>query len=482
MATNQIATPRPEYTAHQERLALINTLMGGTPAMQAASTKYLPQEPAESNKAYEVRLARTTLFNAFRRTIQKLTGEVFSKDVDVGDDVPEQIKEWLENIDLQGRNESRFAQEVFAAALKDGVTHILVDYPQADGLNTLADEQAAGVRPYWVHVPASRLIGWKVRNANGRQELAQVRITESANISDPDNLYAEIQVNRVRVIEPGKYEVWEEQTDKKETKWVSIEKGILTISGIPLVTIMFGAPMSPMTAEPPLEDLAYLNLTHWQSSSDQRNILHFARVPLLFGKGLTDAQGRAPGEAGSNFEVGINRLIHSTNPEADLKVVEHSGACIESGQNDLQDLEDKMALFGLTLMLPKGGQVTATQAGSDKSENDSALRGWAMILKDCLEQALVFTAQWAKLGDVGGSVTVNTDFRAFSGIDMQVLTQALNAGKIPLSLWLSEAQRRGVVAADVDEVEVAAMLAADQRAGSLNALAGGLLRGGAAGV
>ena len=42
-----------------------------------------------------------------------------------------------------------------------------------------------------------------------------------------------------------------------------------------------------MTAHPPLMDLAWLNLAHWQSASDQRHILHVARVPILFGRNLT---------------------------------------------------------------------------------------------------------------------------------------------------------------------------------------------------
>jgi len=35
-----------------------------------------------------------------------------------------------------------------------------------------------------------------------------------------------------------------------------------------------------MQAKPPLLDLAWLNVEHWQSASDQSNILHVARVPI----------------------------------------------------------------------------------------------------------------------------------------------------------------------------------------------------------
>jgi hypothetical protein len=197
---------------------------------------------------------------------------------------------------------------------------------------------------------------------------------------------------------------------------------------------------------------------------------------MWFGKGITDAQGKALGEAGSQVVTGAGHLIHSTNTEADLKGIALESAPADAMGRELNALEEKMALFGLTLMLPKTGQVTATQAGQDKSENDSALRGWAMILKDCLELALQYTAAWGKLGNKGGSVIVNTDFRAFSGIDSTILTQAMIAGKIPMGLWLREMQRRGTIADDVDETEVLAMLSNEQRNLNLQGLAGAFLR------
>lgn len=474
MAENNVSTPLPEYTAHQESLKLINTLMGGTAAMRGAGTTYLPQEPAESTDAYPIRLGRTTLFNAFKRTVQKLTGEVFCKDVDVGEDVPPQVAEWAsEDIDLQGRNLSRFAQKVFMAGLRDGVTHILADYPQADGVATLADEKAAAIRPYWVHIEASRLIGWRFETVNGKRTLVQVRITEVQTVPDGD--YATKNVNRIRVLNQDSFEIWEEHADDKgESEWVLVQEGIVTLGFIPLATFMFGEQVSEMTADPPLDDLAELNLAHWKLDSDYRTTLH-QMVPIWFGKGITDATGKGPGEGGSQVIVGAGRLIHSMNTEADLKGIALESGPAEAMKAELAALEDKMALFGLTLMLPKGGQITATQAGQDKSENDSALRGWAMVFKDGLELALQYMARWAKLGDKGGTLIVNTDFRAFSGLDVTVLTTAMVAGKIPMGLWLKELQRRGVVEDDVDETEVLAMLTNEVRNTSLGGLSGSFL-------
>lgn len=489
---SDISTPLPEYTELQERLALPNTLMGGTAAMRKAGDKYLPQEPAESTKAWEFRRDRTTLFNAFKRTIEKLKGEVFSKDVTLGDDVSQQIKDWCEDIDLQGLNISRFSQGVFKGALKDKVSYILVDYPageiaprRLDGRLTQEDINRAGRRPWWVLLTSDRVIGPpQYQSVNGKQIMVQVRFTENQTVPDGD--YGVKEVKRIRVMKaasfdsagnpltdelgnplPASYEVWEEQDEGGKTEWIMIESGPITLGFIPLIPVIFGD-------EPPVEDLAYLNLAHWQLDSDYRQTL-YQMVPMWFAKGIVDAQGKAMGEDGNQVITGAGRFIHTTNTEGDLKGIALSSDPAKAMEAELKNIEDRMALFGLTLMLPKGGQVTATQSASDKSENDSALRGWAMILKDCLEVALSYTAQWAKLEAKVLSVTVNTDFRVFSGVELQYLTQAMIAGKIPMGLWLKEAQRRGAVGDDVDETEVMAMLENEMRSGGFAGLAGSIL-------
>lgn len=491
MPDNAVSIPLPEYEKHQDRLALINVLMDGLPSLKEQSSEYLPQEPAESQTAYKLRVRRSIDFTPFyERTLQKMVGEVFSKDLVLGEDVPSEIKSLCENIDMQGKNESRFAQEVFKAALKDGITHILVDYPQADGLSTRAEELAAGVRPYWVHIPASRLIGWKHAMIAGRPVLTQVRFTETATESDPKDPYADKTVNRIRVMTVGEnngpvvFEVWEERKgENDQVDWVQISTGSITLNFIPLVTITAGEAISLMTAKPPLEGVATLNLSHWQLYSDYKQTLH-QMVPIWFGKGIMDSQGACLGEDGCQVVMSAGRIISTSNTEASLEGITLDGAPAEAMLKELRNIEDKIALFGLTLMLPKTGQVTATQAGQDKGENDSALRGWAMLLKDCLELALTYTAKWLKIGDSGGSVAVNTDFKVFAIADLDSIGKLVIAGKLPVEVYIDEAKRRGVMMDSWDAADIMAMLENQLRqAGAANfgALAEEVLRRGQAG-
>lgn len=450
---DDISQPVDAYIEHQSRLDLPNTLLGGTDAMRKARTKYLPQEPEESDKAYENRLQRSTLLNAFKRTVSYLSGQVFSRPLIFQDDNPKEIKDLTEDIDKQNNNVDVFAKKVFEAGLVDGITCILVDYPSAPTDLTKEQEKALDLRPYWVHVPASSLIGWRTQTIGGEVKLTQVRILET--VEKNDGKYGIKTVKRIRLLEPGRFELYEDDSDGKEISWKLIDSGETSFTGeIPLAIFRPGKQITFMTSEPPLEDLAYMNLSHWQSSSDQTNILHFARVPLLFGKMLADDV--------SKIEIGPNRMIHSNREDSDLRYVEHTGAAIGSGRDNLDDIEQNMSLYGLQLLMPKTGRITATEKALSSSENDCTLKTWALQFKDTLEQAIVYTAKWMKVENPG-SVTANTEFRLLQTADADVLIKAKVSGILPKRTVLQEFLRRGIIAEDSDLDKIEEWLVEEQQ-------------------
>jgi hypothetical protein len=191
-----------------------------------------------------------------------------------------------------------------------------------------------------------------------------------------------------------------------------------------------------MTARPALEDLAYLNLRHWQSSSDQANILHFTRVPVLFAKMLDDD---AP------LEIGPNRMIRASHENADLRYVEHQGAAIAAGRQDLEDAKAEMAAFGLSLLTARPGGMTATQRAIDSAEAMSPLASWAMLLGDCLSRAANLSARWQGLPE-----TAEVRLAAQSGLapsieDAKLLLEAFEAGVIDAETAENELRRRGYI-------------------------------------
>src|SRR6185369_7129322 len=110
-----------EYRALHDDWELVEALMGGTKAMRAAGKAHLPQWPNEDARSYATRLTTAVLYPAYQHTVETLVGKVFSHPVTIGEDVPSRLKQWSEDIDLEGRNLSIFASDLLEGAIGPGL-------------------------------------------------------------------------------------------------------------------------------------------------------------------------------------------------------------------------------------------------------------------------------------------------------------------------------------------------------------------------
>lgn len=409
--------------------------------MRLAGERWLPREPGESHEAYGTRIGRSVLFNGLARTVQAMAGRPFVRPVVLGEAVPEPLRTWARDIDLMGRDLTVFARDVFRAALLDGVTHVLVDYPRLpDGL-TLAEERALAARPYLVHVPAADVIGWRTERAGGAERLVQLRLRECT--AEPDGEWGERGVERIRVLEPGSYALYAED---QQRRWQIVEAGATSLDAIPLVTI-YAERTGLLTATPPLLDLAWLNLAHWQSASDQRHILHVARVPILFGRNLRVGAGE--------LEIGPNRMIQGEGEGADLRYVEHSGAAIAAGRDDLSDLEARMAALGADLIAGRTGGAAAVPTATQRAIEAAQHMGWQVALVRGLElglgRALALMAEWAGLpapmpADGLVDISDETGTSVQADADVSALIELRRLGDLDRATLFHELKRRGVLA------------------------------------
>lgn len=442
-----VATPSAAAASNVANASLARTLMGDTAAMRAARKTYLPKNEAESEDAYNVRLQRSVLFNAFGKTVEDMTGKVFAKPVVIKDDVPAQIQAFAEDIDLTGRHLNVFARDVFHDAMQPGVSFILTDQPpapqRADGQPaTLADEQKAGVRPYLVHIPVERMLGWISQVIGGVETILQVRILECVTERDGD--FHETEVQQIRVIDAGTpkctWRTFRRSESDKET-WIENAAGVTALPFITLVAV-YTKRTGFMTGSPPLGKLADLNVAHWQLDSDLGNITHVAQVPILHFAGFAE---------GDKFAIGTADAIRSSEPTAKVVYVEHTGKAIESGRQRLKDIEFQMQTMGLSLLVDKPGQTATGEVRDDVKEN-SPLAMMAANLQDALEISLGFMAQYMGLGDdAGGSLDVNKDFGVMAQRnDLQQLAAVRAQGDISRETLWEEMQRRNYLSEDFD--------------------------------
>ncbi len=442
-----VASPSSAYLRMAPRWRMIDVLLGGTETMRAAGEEFLPQYDNETNNNYQARLSRATLLNMTEQTLETLAGKPFREAIVLDEDVAPQIVELSDDIDMQGNNLQAFGRSWFREAWAKGFSHVLVEHPTPElkydeegreRPRTLEDDRNEGLRPFWVHVKPECLIAAYSAIVNGKEELTHIRIREK---TIEQSQWGEIAVDRIRVLEPGTWQLW--APNEKGDEWHVESQGVTSLDYIPLVTFYAGKRSGLMECKPPLTDLAYLNVSHWQSSSDQRNVLTVSRFPILAASGVP---------ADQKVVIGPNNFLTTEDAKGKWYYVEHTGAAIAAGQVDLESLEDQMASYGAEYMRKRPGDETATGRALDSAESSSYLASTVLAFQDCVEQAMQFTADWLKI-ESGGSATVNADvdISESDGKEVDALLKMRAQRDLSRKAFLNAMKLRQILPEDFDE-------------------------------
>lgn len=389
-----------DYVAMQEDVQYVRTVYGGTKTMRAAGKEMLPIHPMEQEAAWKRRRDRAVLYNQLKRAVGGLVGMVLRKDP-VLEDVPPAILADLDNIDQMGSDLPTFVKALSDDAMVDGLAWIHVEYPTpSEDVRTLRDARDVGIRPYWVHVPFSEAINWRFEFSNGKPRLTLFVYREAREVEK--GAYGTAEEVCYRVLRPGSWEIWKKvKDDEGREGWQMVEDGVTTLSYIPVYPV-FGRRTGPFRAEPPLLDVAYENVEHYQVRSDYRHALSFASQPIPWVIGM-DPEGK--------LGWGSGQMLTIESVNAKVGVLESSGIALQASRDELKDIEGRIAVLSLAMLLRntgEGREKTATEISVDKAEGDSELATFARGLQASLNMALQAHADFRDLEP--GYITVNRDF------------------------------------------------------------------------
>lgn len=443
------ATESNAYMVMKPRWAKMEALVGGTEAMRAAGETYLPRHAQELPERYAERLGVATLLNITELTLESLVGRPFSDPVMLSEDMPQEIKEVMEDVDLQGNNIDVFARRWFREGLLKAFAHVLVEFPRLepneDGSpRTLEDDRRDRVRPYWVFIKPENLIFAHVELRQGREVVTHARFLEETVEMVG---FAEVTKRRIRVFEPGIQVIYEEVEDEKgKTKWIEVDRIPVDLPFVPLVTF-YAAKDGPMLGKPPLMDLADINIAHWQSGSDQRSVLTVARFPMLARSGASEDED-------DDITVGPYKWLSTSDPNGKFYYVEHSGKAIKSGKEDLEDLVAQMSHYGAEFLKKQPGRQTATARALDSAEATSPLQDMTIRFMDAVDHALWMTSQWMKLPKAG-TVKISVEFgpEKSDQNDILALQFTRKIRDISRKAYLAELKRRGLLQDDYNPDE-----------------------------
>lgn len=426
----QVGDPNSAWYAMEPHWILIEDLLQGTYGMRRKHRRYLPQEPRELDESYDNRLARSVVPPYYQRLERMLAGMLTRKPVKL-QDVSDAIREQLFDVDMQGNDLNVWTYETARKLVRYGHVGCLVDAPSDGG------------RPYWCTYTPRQILGYRTEQQDGAQRLTQLRLQETVLEADPDSKYGEKQIDQVRVLTPGQYQIHQRQ-DNGEYKVT--DEGATSLTEIPF-SVAYSNRVGFMESRPPLEDIAELNLKSYQVQSDLDNQLHISAVPMLAFFGFpTSAEevSAGPGEA----------LAFPADGRAEY--IEPQGRSFDYQFKRLEQIALQINELGLSAVL--GQKLSAETAASkmiDRSQGDSTMMVIAQNVQDMIDNSLKFHAQFMGQQEAAGSCTVNRDFigARLDPADVNALLQLYTAGTITKDTLLQQLADGEVLGDDFDVQE-----------------------------
>ena len=426
----QVGDPNASWYAQEPHWVLIEDLLGGTYGIRRKHRRYLPQEPRELDESYDNRLARSVVPPYYQRLERMLAGMLTRKPVKL-QDVSDAIREQLFDVDMQGNDLNVWTYETARKLVRYGHIGCLVDAPSNGG------------RPYWCTYTPRQILGYRTEQQDGAQRLIQLRLQETVLEVDPDSKYGEKQIDQIRVLTPGEYQIHQRQ-DNGEYKVV--DEGTTSLAEIPF-SVAYSNRVGFLESRPPLEDIAELNLKSYQVQSDLDNQLHISAVPMLalFGfPSSAEEVSAGPGEA----------LAFPADGRAEY--IEPQGRSFDFQFKRLEQIALQINELGLSAVL--GQKLSAETAASkmiDRSQGDSTMMVIAQNVQDMIDNCLRFHAEFMGQQEAAGSCTVNRDFigARLDPTDVNALLQLYTAGTITKETLLQQLADGEVLGDDFDVQE-----------------------------
>jgi len=408
---------------------IMKAVTEGTEYLRENSEAFLPLEPREDFDAYLARVNRAVFSPFTQRLIRAATGLVLRKPITLNGD-PYWTEMFKMDVDGCGSDLDEYARRILMCSLTYGQSHILVDYPAPSGALSLAEERQQNRRPYWIEVDPNNLYGWRLDRESNYGNLIQARIAEKAVLPDGD--FGEKVYDQIRVIEPGRYRVFRKKEQIEEMYDVSdnsvtgnfemgsadkdykqVESGEFSLGEIPLVTVYSGKTEN-LVSKPPLLDIAYLNIAHFQRQADLIHSLHVASQPMLVMEGYDDQT--------KDLAISVNYAM-ATQPGNKVYYVEPASSAFDAQSAEIKELQMQMATLGIsTLSQQKFVAESADARRLDRVDTNSMLAMVSMELEQKLQKCFNLSAEYVGIEPPEVKISRDFDIERLIGQDITALT------------------------------------------------------------
>ncbi|GKX54092.1 hypothetical protein SOASR030_02040 [Leminorella grimontii] len=432
----------PAWAEFQPEWDMIGDCVDGERKIKKAGKKYLPHPSDDSasddptGSRYESYKKRAAFVNATGRTLSGLIGIAFSKQPVI------ELKGGIEGLnsdaDGEGQPLSQLIRDALSQNLKRGRAGVLADFT-GSGIQSQAEKG----RPILRLFTAKQIINWRV--TNGKTSLVVVKYEEPEDDHRGFELAMKKYWIELRLVNGvAHWRKWEQGTD-------SITGTELTpftdASNIPLSELPWawiGSSNNDHTPDsPPLADIAYLNIKHYQCEADLAEAAHTVGQPMVGLTGLTNDWVNDHLQDG--FVVGSRKGV-MLPVGGDLKFAQPEDRNLILSVAERR--EKQMAMLGAKLVERNTSARTAAQATDEAQTDNSVLSLCAGNVEQAIHRALDFAILFAGGGEY--TVTLNKQYE-IAQLDSQAITAlmaAVQSGNMRVIDFIRYQQRVGLVPQD----------------------------------
>ncbi|QZA70448.1 portal [Erwinia phage AH03] len=425
MALPNVAFMRPELANYIEQYDLIRDAISGEVAVKKQGPKYLPYpngtspSKKEDKERYAKYGKRAVFYGVTKRTIAGLIGQVFKKPADIK--VPGAMQKVMENASGAGVSVQQLSKKAETYALAYGRSGVLVDYPETGGELTQAELESGNIRPTLTVYSPMEIYNWRVIDRGAEEILSLVVLAESYVYEDDgfemksggrfrvlfldnENLFVmqtwelrqPTQWDGQKILKQANYEM------KSETRPTGPDGN--RIDKIPFWFI--GSENNDSSPDnPPMYDLASLNMAHYRNSADYEEAVNVVGQPTLFLKNFP-AQYIAD-ELGGEIPLGVAGGFAGPK-DSDAKLLQVAPNILVAEAMLMK--ERQMVALGAKLVEQSSVQRTAFEAGLEASSENSTLGNITNNVSDVFTKALKFCAFYMNIEYAEIIFKLNTDF------------------------------------------------------------------------
>jgi hypothetical protein len=383
----------PDLVRLKPQYEMIEDCYAGEKQVKYRSDRYLPRPNAadrspQNLERYRAYLLRSVFYNVTRRTTNGLVGVIFDTPPTVK--IPDTLKPVIADASGGGISLEQCAQRATRYSLMEGRAGLFVDYPDAPE-EGISKEDADKLHPQITIYGPLDIINWRVEEIGSSDVLTLVVLREYFIVSDDGFEQKKKEQFRVLRLTNGVYsqQIWrptETATGGMERPWKSFND-ITDAKGKSLDRIPFtfiGAENNDAEPDdPPMYDMASLNIAHYRNSADYEELTFLVGQPTPWISGLSEDW--VTSVLGGKVELGSRAVIPlPQGGEAGLLQVTESTLPFSA----MEHKEKQMVALGAKLVEQKSVERTATEAKIDNEGETSTLANVARNVGSAIVWAL----------------------------------------------------------------------------------------------